>query len=268
MALPVEVTDLTDHYMREMDRAAPGLLTGLYLHGSLCWGEFYPGSDVDFVAVLDHRPDPTELAALQRVQSALPGNPSRAFDGFHCLASDLAKPPAECPPLPVFYEGKFQEQGDLDVNPVTWHELAERGITLRGPDPVDLGVHTDAAELNAFTRDNLDTYWRARSRELDQSTDDEIGAEDWITMWCVTGVARLHHLLATGVLTSKSGAGRYVVEQLPTPWHRVAREALRLRESPAHDSLYTSPSDRGRDTRGFVAWAIADGMALHVTSRA
>jgi hypothetical protein len=262
MQLPRDVSEVTTHYLREVDRAVPGLVTGLYLHGSICWGEFYPESDVDFVAVLDHRPGPDEIRALELVQATVVADSSRAFDGFHCLASDLAKPAAECPPLPVFYQGRFQEQGDLDVNPVTWHELAERGITLRGPQPVDLGIHTDAVELRAFTRNNLDTYWRNRSEQLNQATDDEIGTEDWMTRWCVIGVARLHHLLTTGKLTSKSGAGRYTIERLPEGWQRIGREALRLREDPDSASLYSSRQDRGKDTRSFVAWTIEDGLAL------
>lgn len=240
----------------------PGLVTGLYLHGSICWGEFYPESDVDFVAVLDHRPVPDEIRALELVQASVAGVSSRDFDGFHCVAGDLAKPAAECPPLPVFYQGRFQEHGDLDVNPVTWHELAERGITLRGPAPVDLGIHTDAAELREFTRNNLDTYWRNMSERLNQAGDEEIGTEDWETRWCVIGVARLHHLLTTGELTSKSGAGRYAIEYLPEEWQRIGREALRLRENPDSASLYPSLLDRGRDTRSFVAWTVEDGVAL------
>lgn len=262
MRLPNDVSEPTTHYLREVDRALPGLVTGLYLHGSICWGEFYPESDVDFVAVLDHRPRPDETRALELVQAAMVAEgSSRPFDGFHCVASDLTKPAAECPPLPVFFKGKFEEHGRLDVNPVTWHELAERGITLRGPDPVDLGVHTDAAELRAFTQRNLDTFWRERSEELNQSTDEEIGTEDWGVRWCVIGVARLHHLLTTGELTSKSGAGRYAIERLPGEWHRITNEALRLRENPESASLYSSPQDRGKDTRNFVAWTITDGLA-------
>lgn len=260
--LPSDVSEVTTHYLREVDRAVPGLVTGLYLHGSICWGEFYPESDVDFVAVLAHRPGPDEMRALELVQASVAGVSSRDFDGFHCVASDLAKPAAECPPLPVFYQGKFQEHGDLDVNPVTWHELAERGITIRGPEPADLGIHTDAAELREFTRNNLDTYWRNMSERLNQAGDEEIGTEDWETRWCVIGVARLHHLLTTGELTSKSGAGRYAVEHLPEEWQRIGREALRLRENPDSASLYPSLLDRGRDTRSFVAWTVEDGVAL------
>lgn len=262
MQLPSDVSEVTSHYLREVDRAVPGLVTGLYLHGSLCWGEFFAGSDVDFVAVLDHRPGREELRALELVQSALTETSAVTFDGFHCTARDLAKPPAESPPLPVFYGGRFEEHGHLDVHPVTWHELAERGITVRGRPPADLGIHTDREALRTFTHNNLDTYWRNTSEQLDRATDDEIGELEWTAEWCVLGVARLHHLLATGELTSKSGAGRHIVEHLPEEWHRIGQEALRLRERPEDASLYSSAGERGADVRAFVAWGIKDGLAL------
>lgn len=48
-----------------IDERAPGLVEGLYLHGSLALtGEFFPGSDIDFVAVLPARPGDAELGAL------------------------------------------------------------------------------------------------------------------------------------------------------------------------------------------------------------
>jgi hypothetical protein len=258
--LPEPVDAACDAYLRAVDELSPGLVIGLYLHGSLCWGEFFHGSDIDFVSVLARRPDDTDLAALEQTQVAT-STTEVNFDGFHCVGDDLAGPPGSCPPVPAYREGRFETRGRPDVNPVTWHELAERGIVVRGVGSDLSGVHTDSQHLLAFTRDNLDTYWRQQSALLDAASDEEIGAVPDATTWNVLGVARLHHLLATHRLTSKSGAGRYVVGRLSDRWHRIGREALRLRERPERRSLYAHPAERGADTRGFVAWAIADGLS-------
>ncbi|MGO4957778.1 aminoglycoside adenylyltransferase domain-containing protein [Luteococcus sp. Sow4_B9] len=80
--------------------------------------------------------------------------------------------------------------------------------------------------------------------------------------WSVLGVARLHHLLATGRMASKSEAGRYVANQLDEQWRPIGLEALRARERPDEPSRYRSANLRGRDVRDFVAWCVADGARL------
>lgn len=76
-------------------------------------------------------------------------------------------------------------------------------------------------------------------------------------------MSRLHHLLATGALTSKSGAGRYALTAFGPRWQPIVREALRVRERPADASEYEhDPDARGRDNKEFTCMAIESGLAL------
>ncbi|MFJ8806494.1 hypothetical protein [Streptomyces sp. NPDC102490] len=75
--------------------------------------------------------------------------------------------------------GPFEEVGRFGINPVSWHELARHGVTVRGPALTASEVYVDDAALRAFSDAALSGYWS--------------------------------HLLATGSLTSKSGAGRYAL---------------------------------------------------------
>jgi hypothetical protein len=253
MILPTPVSDHTTRFLAELDRRLPGRLVGLFLHGSLCWGEFFPGSDIDFVGLWDELPSGGDLEALGAAHRATSG---LTFDGFHCTAADLAAPPAGIDHRPAFYQGEFDPAGTIDINPVTWHELAERGIAVRGEIPE---VHTDRTGLLAFTRNNLATFWSGIAEQVENGDVEALGAHDESVAFLGLGPARLHHLLATKELTSKSGAGRYVRDRLDPRWNLIARESLRLREDPGSPGLYGSVADRGRDAAGLLTWLVTDG---------
>ena len=257
MTLPTPVSDITDCFLEEVDARLPDRLTGLFLHGSICWGEFFPGSDIDFVGLWDRLPADDDLEVLRAAhESTRQRFPTPAFDGFHCTAADLSVSPSAIPHRPVFYREAFDPEGTVDINPVTWQELSERAVVIRGPLP---SVRTDLDELVEFTRRNLDTYWRDLIKQIEDTGAEAVGGHDDVIAWVGLGAARLHHLLVTKELTSKSGAGRYVCESLDPRWDRIGREALRVREDPGSRTLYDDPAQRGRDLHDLLTWLVRDG---------
>lgn len=262
MPLPDQVTEVTSRFLTEIDERAPGLVEGLYLHGSLALtGEFFPGSDVDFVAVLPARPGEAELAALAGAHAAvLAAWPHPLFEGIHLVRADLAGPPDACPDLPFIHEGRFGRAGRFEINPVTWHELAGHAITVRGPGLAGADVWADDRVLWEFSHANLGSYW-ARVADLLVAMPERAGLPE-VAAWCVLGISRLHHLLATGSMTSKSGAGRYALTAFGPRWHPIIGEALRVRERPAAPSGYPAGRARGQDTTEFTAMALQAGLAL------
>ena len=137
-------------------------------------GAFREGrSDVDFVAVVKgelSRADFTRLGAVHagRWASALirdVGLRRRwplVGNGIYLRPGDLAKSPLDVTPLAGHVSGRFRiaARKGFDVNPVTWHVLARHGIAVHGPTPEQLQIHTDPAELRAWTLGNLNSYWR------------------------------------------------------------------------------------------------------------
>jgi len=261
--LPDEATQVTEMFLGLIDDASPGLVQGLYLRGSLAFGEYFPGrSDLDFTAVLAARPDAAALDALAAAHAAVhDAYQIPHFDGFHLLRADLARPPDECPDLPCMFEGSFHPAGRFDVNAVAWHELARRGVAVRGPELTAESVWTDDAALRAFTHGNLSSYW-ARVADFAVEYPEEAAKPEAVA-WGVLGISRLHHLLATGTMTSKSGAGRHALTAFDPVWHPIVREALRAREDPDRPSEFDAdPARRGRENAAFVRMALEASLAL------
>ncbi len=263
--LPAEVTAITSRFLELIDASTPGLVTGLYLRGSLGFGEYFAGSsDVDFTAVLAGRPDAARLSALAAAHAAIcDAHPRPHFDGFHLMSADLAGPPDRCPDLPCMFEGAFIRAARTDVNPVSWHELTRHSVVIRGPRLTSADVWTDEAALRAYSHSNLTSYWTVIAGRLRKQPAGAATPE--AAAWCVLGVSRLHHLLATGTMTSKSGAGRYALTAFDSRWQPIVGEALRARERPLEASAYDGePAARGRETTAFTEMAIEAGLALRL----
>ena len=238
-----------------LDVVPPGLVTGLYLRGGIGFGEWIEGqSDVDFVATLARRPTGDDRRGLSTAHEKVAAeHPDLPFDGVHVLATDLTGDPEECPDVPCILHRHFEAEARYDISPVTWHELARHGITVAGEPHESLGIWTDDDRLLDFTRDNLDTYWRGNAEALAARPGE--GAREDACCWCVLGVARLDHLLVSGEMTTKSGAGRWGLTHYPERFHRVLREALRIRKGGG-DEYPGDEAARGRDTAEFTAYVV------------
>lgn len=262
------VTDMIASYLALADAEAPGLIEGLYLEGSAALGDFQPqASDIDFVAVTAEPPDSAALGALQRVHDRLRDQHRRPFlDGVYLTWSDLAAGPTAAAGRPASHEGRFNPQARADrFSPITWHTIARHGVTLRGPEPADTDIWTDPAGLAAWCNTNLDQYWAcglARAGRL--LSKPGIGLlTGYGTVWTVTGISRLHYTIATGEITSKSGASQHALHTFDDRWQPLINEALRLRRNDPQPSRYRNPFARRPDIIDFGHAVIADAHTIY-----
>jgi hypothetical protein len=242
----VTVDETCAAYLQLADRHAPGLVRGLYLQGSIALGDYQPGvSDIDFVAVVSGKPD---IRALEAVHAELRrthgGTP---FDGLYLEADELRRDPASLPAGPAVHEWRLDPASRFERHLVTWHVLAQSGVAVRGPSVADLGIHTDWPALAEGTRENLAGYW---TRWRDVTARGPVGLSAWATSWGVLGAVRLRHTLAAGRVTGKTEAADFALRTYDERWHRVIREALRIRVGGP--VLYRNPFRRRADLRGFL----------------
>ncbi|MFD3590765.1 hypothetical protein [Streptomyces sp. NPDC058683] len=120
MSLLREFQPTMSTFLAAIDASAPGLVEGLYLTGSLPFGEFFPArSDIDFVTVPAKRPDAGAVEALSAAHDLVRRqHPRPFFDGVHLVRDDLAKQPEQCADLSCTHNVAFEEAGRLGVNPV------------------------------------------------------------------------------------------------------------------------------------------------------
>ncbi|MBZ0302051.1 MAG: nucleotidyltransferase domain-containing protein [Anaerolineae bacterium] len=158
--LPSAVEPLLADYRTLLERELPGLMAGLYVHGSIALEAFNPGfSDVDFITVVSRRCNFDDLQRLAKIHQQLHQHyPRPPLEGSYLQWPDLGKFEDAIPPSPCFHDRQLHPAGHHDVNAVTWWVLKHRGLTLVGPEPADLDFSVDWDMLMDRMRANLNTY--------------------------------------------------------------------------------------------------------------
>ncbi|MEV0285028.1 nucleotidyltransferase domain-containing protein [Kribbella sp. NPDC050820] len=214
MTVPAEVAAITSQYLELIDKTRPGLVRGFYLTGSIPLGDYSPGrSDIDGVVVVSE--PVTDPEVVRAVHAKLPERPY--FDVTYLTASALAAEPDRSTPVVYTIDGQFQDPAAAgSVTPVLWSELARQSIAVRAVD--GLVVHDDHEALVDHTRDNLTSYWVPMLDRLDRAMTDrpvDQPLDGRIVSWVVLGISRLHALLATGNIISKTAAGEHARARFP-----------------------------------------------------
>lgn len=211
--LPDPVADALAAWLEAHDRVAPGVVEGLYVVGSVALADWQPHSDIDIVAFTA---DPTDAATVAALEAAHAGYHDQAgrptVDGPFLSWADVGSPPLAAQRA-WSLDGEFRFDGEcFEINPVTWHTLAEHGVAVRGPAPELLDIYVDASDRRTWVRENLDTYWRnARDEIVDAlaQAPDRREFRSGTVEWCVLGVARMWFTATTGGVLSKRAAGEW-----------------------------------------------------------
>ncbi|MFM7687446.1 MAG: aminoglycoside adenylyltransferase domain-containing protein [Actinomycetota bacterium] len=229
-------------WLEVVDSVDPYLVEGLYVVGSFALDDWVLGiSDIDVVVVTAEPATDEDFGAIRTACALLAERqPLPHVDGPFLAWGDLVVEPATGLHRPWVLHGEPHHDGDcFEINPVTWYELANHGVTVRGPRPDRLGIPTDVEARVRFVVDNLRTYWTDLAEQVLTACDAQPDASfDAASLtWIALGALRLHHTAFTGGVTSKRGAGEWGLLEAPERFHPVLHRALELRARAADDEV-------------------------------
>ena len=245
--IPPAVQRVLDDYIALVHETLPGLLDGMYLHGSLALGAFDPKlSDIDFISVVSRRCSAADVDSLRAIHETLRQRyPQVHLEGSYLQWCDLGHFEDTIPPHPHIHDGVLHASGYHDINAVTWWVLKHHGIAVAGPPAEQLDIQVDWDDLIARMRHNMNTYWASFTTNPRRMA---WLLTDYGVQWAVLGVLRQFYTLRERAITSKIGAGIYGLEHMPWQWHRLIQEAIDIRAGA------TASSYRSRIIRAVAAY--------------
>jgi hypothetical protein len=252
--IPEPVRPVLDSYVASSDKLLPGLIRAFYVVGSIALDGFSElFSDVDFVAVLNRKASPQDIASLKAIHRSIKQQfPEPKLSGSYLQPDDLGHFANEIARHPYYHDGRFHKEGCFEINSVTWWILKNRGVAVLGADPTDLPFTVDWNLLVSWMRENLNSYWMSWTKRLDGFL---VMLSDWGIQWTILGVSRQYYTLRENSITTKIGAAAYALTCVPARWHPLIREAIEIREG--HEgSHYSSRFSRMIDSVKFLKYVI------------
>lgn len=242
---PAEVRQLVAELRDGIGQTLGQSLLGLYLTGSLTYGDFDVGSsDVDYLVVLQHPLTPDQRVALIDLHAALGRrNPEwrERIEGSYVTPDLLASIDPPDISRPYVNQGKFWEPDPPYGNEwlINRYVLQECGVPLIGPGFRDLTPPIGIEPVRAASARDLFAEW------LPQVDDPEFLPDSHHEAYTTLTMCRILHRQFNDDVVSKRGAARWVRSRVEPRWRSLIDSALAWQ----HGQVL----DRRADACAFVA---------------
>jgi Domain of unknown function (DUF4111) len=221
-------------------------IVGLYLSGSLAYGDFVPDrSDIDLQAVVRNRLTEDELGSVEQLHRAIERRCPEWAGRIECSYVPLelmreVRPPARARPWWGF--GTFYQEAPAGNEWIINHYLlSEHAIVLEGPDFNELIPPIDIHEVR-----------QASARDLFQEWVPKIDDNTWLSnshyqSYLVLNLCRILHTVIHGEPGSKKVAGDWAKATYPQ-WQDLIEEA--------ESWTYGNEMKRQADAVAFLGFAV------------
>lgn len=82
------------------------------------------------------------------------------------------------------------------------------------------------------------------------------GTDEETVEFAVLNLTKMIYTLDCDAMTTKERAGTYALQALPSDWHNIIHEALRIRRAQGEPSLYETGEQRVCEAKRFVTYVI------------
>jgi hypothetical protein len=227
--------------------------TGLYLHGSLAYGDFnLQTSDIDFLVVTDKSLPEITFSALKELHSRLFFSGlawSQKLEGAYISKADLRRHDPAHAPLPwLGADGHFAlERLGSDWIIQRWI-LREKGIVVAGPPLAGLIDLVSSYELRQAVQLSLQEWWSPPFPSPQRFNSGEYQVYAILTM------CRSLFVLEHGRVASKPEAACWALKTLAEPWHTMVSQATSWKSGMKFDKL--------EETMGFILYTLSESLSV------
>lgn len=199
-------------------------LIGVYLFGSLVWGDFeYGSSDIDLLVVTSSTITNNEFGKLDHMHRELAKTYTHAKEGMteiiYVSENTLQTFKTRRSPIAVIHPGEPLHMRDAGKDwLINWYSVQEKGRTLFGPPPKTLIAHITREEFIQAVRDYANAF---RS---------QINGLHGRPAYEILTICRAYYTYKNGEQTSKKRAAQWTAKEFPQ-WSTLIEDALKWRHN-------------------------------------
>ena len=220
-----DVNELLQFYVERLRLTLRGNLEGIYLTGSLSYGDFnYARSDIDIVVIVESPLSHTELDAVRHLHMEVEAKFqawAKRLEASYTPAPMLGqvRPPLE--PRPYWGgDGVFHEAAQYGNEWIINNYLLYRyGIVLYGPEFRELTAPIDMEEVQKACLRDLFQEWEPKA------ADPEWFQNSHFASYFVLNLCRILFTVMGGEAGSKTVAAEWVRSHYGEPWTGLIHEA-------------------------------------------